>query len=640
MAGRLFGRLTSGLNAVGTVWIFGIMLLINTDVFLRFLFDRPVTGVPLMVSMSIVSIVFLQLADALKLGRMIRNEVLISRLLSKRPAIGNAFEAAFHLGGAVSMGILFFYSYPLFGKAWESQSYLGTAGDFTVPEWPVKAMILLGAAVCGIQFLLHFRRDLRILGDLPEAKKYMPFAYILGTVILIVIALQLGILDSLSDIGVGALSVILMLVLVYLGVHVAIALAGLSFVCIWLLRDSAEVAGKMLSLAASDSLQRYEFGVIPLFVLMGLLVSISDVGRETYEVANQLFRRIKGGLGTATVFANAVFAAVTGTSIASASVFTKVAVPEMLRLGYHKRFAVGVVAGSSVLGMLIPPSLLLILFGIIAETSIGDLFIAGIVPGIVLAIAYSLLIALMAHRYPSKVFTEEGNHLTEQPIMSLGELTLKIAPIVGLIIVVLGGIYGGVFTATEAGGVGAMGALLLALARRTLTWSKFWHVLVETGHVTAAISFLLIGAHIYARMIAVTGIPDALEVMIENSGLGFTALIIIYLAIIVAMGTILDAGSIMLITVPLAVPVMIAMEGAGVETNGLVWFGVITIIGVEIGLLTPPLGIACFVIHNNLQDPRISVNDVFWGAAPFALTMLIVLALVVIFPDIALILVD
>ncbi len=639
-AGRYFSGLTSGLNAIGTAWIFFIMMLINADVFLRFAFDRPLTGVPLTVSMSIVSIVFLQLADALKLGRMIRNEVLISRLLSSRPAVGNALEAAFHLGGAVSMIAIFYYSYPFLEKAWESQSYLGTAGDFTLPEWPVKLMILIGSSVCAIQFLLNFRRDLKVLGGLPETRKYWPLACVLGVVVLIVVALQAGVLDSLSDIGVGLLSVLLMLILVYLGVHVAIALASLSFICIWLLRDSPEIAGKMLSLAASESLQRYEFGVIPLFVLMGLLVSISDVGRETYEVANQLFRRIKGGLGTATVFANAVFAAVTGTSIASASVFTKVAVPEMLRLGYYKRFAVGVVAGSSVLGMLIPPSLLLILFGIIAETSIGDLFLAGIVPGIVLSLAYALLIALMAHRFPSMVFSEEGDHMTEQPIMSLGEMLIKIAPIVSLIIIVLGGIYGGVFTATEAGGVGAMGALILAIARRTLSWSQFWHVLVETGHVTAAISFLLIGAHIYARMIAVTGIPDALEIWIEQSGLGYTGLIVIYLALIIAMGTILDAGSIMLITVPLAVPVLIAMEGAGVETNGLVWFGIITIIGVEIGLLTPPLGIACFVIHNNLQDPRISVNDVFWGAAPFALTMVIVLALVVIFPDIALILVE
>ncbi len=349
-AGRLFSGLTSGLNAVGTVWIFAIMVLINTDVFLRYVFNSPVKGVPLTVSMSIVSIVFLQLADALKLGRMIRNEVVVGRLLTARPAIGNALQAIFHLGGAVTMLVIFFYSLPFFGKAWQSQSYLGTAGDFTLPEWPVKLMILIGSLVCAIQFLIHLRCDVRILGALPLSNKYRPLAVLLGLVVLLTVGLQAGLLDNLGDIGVGGLSVILMLVLVYAGVHVGVALAALSFVCIWLIRDSTEIAGKMLSLAASDSLQRYEFGVIPLFILMGLLVSISDVGRETYEVANQLFRRVRGGLGTATVFANAVFAAVTGTSIASASVFTKVAVPEMLRLGYHKRFAVGVVAGSSVHG--------------------------------------------------------------------------------------------------------------------------------------------------------------------------------------------------------------------------------------------------------------------------------------------------
>ena len=369
---------------------------------------------------------------------------------------------------------------------------------------------------------------------------------------------------------------------------------------------------------------------------MGMLVSVSGIGKDTYEVANQLFRRVKGGLGTATVFANAVFAAVTGTSIASASVFTRVAVPQMIRLGYHPRFAVGVVAGSSVLGMLIPPSLLLILFGILSETSIADLFIAGIMPGIVLSIAYALPIAVLAYRFPSKVFVD--TEATEQvgAQFTLLEIVRKLVPIVLLIFVVLGGIYGGIFTATEAGGVGALGALILTATKRKLTWQSLWSVLVETGHVTAALSFLLIGAHVYARMIALTGIPDAMEQLIQTSEISFMGLVVIYLGVIVLLGTILDAGSIMLIMVPLVVPVLVGMEASGIDIISMVWFGIITIIAVEIGLLTPPLGLACFVIHNNLRDTDISIEDVFWGTFPFALIMLLVLALVVVFPGIAL----
>jgi tripartite ATP-independent transporter DctM subunit len=433
-------------------------------------------------------------------------------------------------------------------------------------------------------------------------------------------------------IEVGLLSVVLILILVYAGMHIGVVLGLVSFGCIWLVRGDVEIAGKMLAMSAADSLAQYEFGVVPLFVLMGLLVSISDIGRDTYEVANHLFRKVRGGLGSATVVANAVFAAVTGTSIASASVFTKVAVPEMLRYGYNPRFAVGVVAGSSVLGMLIPPSLLFILFGILAETSIGDLFIAGIIPGVLLAGAYCTMIWVMARRYPRSVIVDESLQRLGEGEMTTAEMFSKGAPIVLLIVIVLGGLYGGVFTATEAGGVGALGALVLSLLRRKLTWRSFWRVLVETGHVTAAISFLLISAHLYSRMISVTGIPTTMDHFIATLDISFTTLLIVYLIVLLLLGTMLDAGSIMLITIPLVVPLM---QNFHVD---MIWLGVITVIAVEVGLLTPPFGLAVFVTHNNLKDSRIGVNDIFAGAFPFACVMTLVLALVAIEPQVALVL--
>ena len=440
----------------------------------------------------------------------------------------------------------------------------------------------------------------------------------------------------MSDVEIGLISVLFVLVTVYIGMHVGVALSLISFAGVWIIQGDVAIAGKLLSLAAAESLQRYEFGVIPLFVLMGLFVSISDIGRDTYDVANHIFRKVKGGLGIATVAANAVFAAVTGTSIASASVFTKVAVPEMLRLGYRPRFAVGVVAGSSVLGMLIPPSLLLILFGILAEISIGDLFIAGILPGILLAGAFAVLILVMSSRWPDYVQPNMKERMAEASIseMSWFVIALKLLPIILLVVMVMGGIYGGVFTATEAGGVGALGGFVLALIRRRLSLANLWRVLVETGHVTAAICFLLISAHLYGRMITISGIPTEMETFIEGAGLSFAVLMAIYIAILVVLGTIMSAGEIMLIMVPLVVPAM-----AFFEDVDLVWLGIVTVIGVEIGLLTPPLGLACFIIHNNLQDKRITVNDIFWGASPFALTMLLVLILVAVFPQIALFLV-
>ena len=213
----------------------------------------------------------------------------------------------------------------------------------------------------------------------------------------------------MTDLQIGLLSIFAILFLIYAGMHVAIALTLLSFLGVWFIRGKWVVASKLLALAAADSISSYIFGVVPLFVLMGMFISVSGIGKDTFDVANRIFGRLKGGLGIATVAANAVFAAVTGISIASAAVFTKVAVPEMIRLGYKPRFAVGVVTGSSVLGMLIPPSLLLILFGILTETSIGDLFKAGIMPGIVLSIGFSVAILFMAYRVPKCGGTTPGS---------------------------------------------------------------------------------------------------------------------------------------------------------------------------------------------------------------------------------------
>ena len=626
----------SGLNAVGTLWIFAIMVAVNADVFARFLFSAPISGVPLLIELSIVAIVFVQLAAALRGGRMTRSEVLIGRLLGTRAMLGHSLQAVYHLAGAVLMAGVVVYVLPILERVWERNTYAGLEGDVTIAVWPFKLFVVLGAGFCAVQFLRELWGDLVFIARRRrEGERGLggPLAGIAAAIAVALVFLALGTAFDFTRAQVAVVSVIFVLFLVYAGVHVGVALSLLSFVCVWIMRDNFEIAGKLLALAAAEGLQQYEFGVIPLFVLMGLFVSVSDIGKDTYYVANHLFRRFKAGLGTATVGANAVFAAVTGTSIASASVFTKVAVPEMLRFGYRPRFAVGVVAGSSVLGMLIPPSLLLILFGILAETSIGDLFIAGIVPGLLLAGAYCALIWFMARRFPDRVAARETLERETRSEMSVGELTIKIAPIVLLILIVLGGIYGGVFTATEAGAVGALGALILTLLKRRLTWKTFWDALSETGHVTAAICFLLVAAQLYSRMIAMSGVPNLMEQYILASGLGYAGLLAVYIVVLILLGTILDAGSIMLITVPLAVPALAAFD------IDLVWFGIVTIIAVEIGLLTPPLGLACFVIHNNLQDRRIKVEDIFWGAAPFALTMLAVLILVTVFPWIALALV-
>jgi C4-dicarboxylate transporter DctM subunit len=431
----------------------------------------------------------------------------------------------------------------------------------------------------------------------------------------------------MTALGIGIVSLALMVVLIIAGLHVAISLLLLSFVGVWLMRDNIDVALALVAQATSDSIASHEFGVVPLFVLMGLLVATADLGKDIFEVANSMLRRIRGGLGVATVMANAVFAAITGISIASAAVFTKVAVPEMLRFGFTPRFATGVVAGSSVLGMLIPPSLLMILYAFLSEQSVGAMFLAGVMPGLVLAIAFSIAIISMAWLFPAYV---GGTDAVNLPGMSLREAAAKVAPVVLLIFVVLGGIYGGIFTATDAGAVGALGALALALARRRLTPSIFWKVLVETGRITVSVLFLIIAANLYSRMLTLSGLPQFIVEWMAGLGFGVAGFLAVFIAIVLFLGCIIDSASIMLIVLPLMLPV------AKVLGIDLVWFGVITVVAVEIGLLTPPFGISAYVVKSTLDDARITLWDIFAGTQPFTLIMFVVLLLIIAFPGIAL----
>lgn len=434
---------------------------------------------------------------------------------------------------------------------------------------------------------------------------------------------------KVSNIEIGLASLGVMVVLVYGGLWVPFALMLTSYVGVWFIKGSPLLAGKLLALAASETISSYFFGVVPLFVLMGYVVSVTGMGRDAFDVANQLFRRLRGGLGIGTVGANAIFAAITGISIASAAVFTRIAVPEMVRHGYTKRFSVGVVAGSSVLGMLIPPSLLLILYGLLTEQSVGDLFIAGIIPGLLLATVFGIGVVAMATLFPKFVGENITGDLEGDDRLSTAEMMAKGVPISILILLVLGGIYGGFFTPIEAGAVGCLGAIVIGLMRQKLSLRDFWQVLTDTGLVTASICFLIIAAQMYSRMLALSGLPAGFGAFVATADIGFWGVILAYVALVILMGTILDSSSIMLILVPLMLPVVSLMD------VNLIWFGIVTVLAVEIGLLTPPFGISVFVIKSSLDDDSISLGDIFYGAAPFALMMLVVLIAVLVFPSLA-----
>ncbi len=435
---------------------------------------------------------------------------------------------------------------------------------------------------------------------------------------------------DLSSATVGIVSLIAIVTFIYAGVHIAVALGMVSFVGVILLKGNVALPLNLLGLAIADSISDEAFATVPLFVMMGLVVSRCGLGRDVYEFANDVFHGLRGGLGVATVAANAIFAAVTGSSIASASVFAKVAVPEMRRYHYGKRFTVGIVAGSSVLGMIIPPSVMLIIYAVITEQSVGAMFLAGVLPGILLAVAFCIAIIAFAAFWPSFVGGEAPTG-TRPPLASLArDAVHKLGPVLLLVVVVLGGLYGGILTPVESGAAGTVAAAILGAFKRRLNVRAIWGALVDTGHITANILFLIIAASIYSRMLGIAGLPTLFGEWLGTMQLSFAGFMVLYVLLLLALGTIFDTASIILIVVPLFLP---ALEPLNIN---LTWFGIVTVVGAEIGLLTPPFGISCFVIKATIDDPSVTLNDVFMGALPFAGVMLIVLVLLIVFPQISL----
>jgi len=630
-----FTKFTSWMNSLGTVWVFALMFIICADVFSRNVFNAPLRGVSEFVGYTIAGAVFLQLAHALHVGRFTRAEMLIDSLDRNRPIAAAFFHSIFNLFGFFVFILIVNGGVVKFIEAWPDLKF-GVEGEFTILVWPLRFIITFGAILVSIKFFILTVQSVNtLLSKIKErtkskAKTKQPIGMTyIGAMVSVFMVFAWVAQGGFENHEIGAMSLIGMLILIYLGIHIGVALVTLGFIGIWMMMGDTNIALNAVKLASNEFLRNYFFGVVPLFVLMGLLVNESDIGKDTFNVARWGLKSIKGGLGVATVMANAIFAAITGSSIASAAVFTKVATPQMMDHGYSAKFSVGVVAGSSILGMLIPPSLLLIVYGFVAEQSVGFLFIAAIIPGILLAGSMSIAIILMAHFWPSFVGKPTHDDLEDENVLSA---TWKLLPIIVLIGTVMGGIYGGIFTPVEAGAIGAAGALVIAIMKRRLTWAKLWKVLIETGHTTVAVLFLILAANIYGRMLALSGFPQYMGDAIAGADLGFYGFMLLYVLLLIVLGMFLDSISMMLIVLPLVLPIV---TGFGAD---LIWFGIVTVITVEMGLLTPPLGIAVYVVRSTIDDKRVTLNQIFAGAFPFVVIMLAVTVILIAFPQLSLIL--
>ena len=398
---------------------------------------------------------------------------------------------------------------------------------------------------------------------------------------------------------------------------------------VWLAYNDVEIALSVLSSTAYESIRVDSLMVIPLFVLMGEIVSRAGAASDLYRLCDAGLKRLPGRLAAATVVGNAAFAAVSGVSIASAATFSRIAYPEMRKAGYDKAYALGVVSGSACLGMLIPPSVLLIIWAILTEGSVGKLFIAGIGPGILLAAAFIGYNVVKALRNPdiapsiksiSSDDSEEEASFTKTAIGGFG--------IIFLILLVLGGIWRGFFTPTEAAGFGVIGGIVIAMIKG-LTLKDFIQAIIDAGKTAAPIMFLLIAGSMYARLLAVSGGVNMINEFFTTSGLSILIVILIMTVIWLLLGMLVDSISIILLTVPIFVPLAVA---AGINELAFAIYGILII---EAGLLTPPVGLLVYTVKSAVPDPTVKLGEIFKGSVPYWLLILAVAVTVLIFPSLA-----
>lgn len=419
----------------------------------------------------------------------------------------------------------------------------------------------------------------------------------------------------------------LLILLILLGTHIGVALAVCSGLGVYLMLGSFEAAISILGNTAYEAIRKDVFVVIPLFVLMGDFISRSGAASDLYRICDRTLKRLPGRLAIATIAGNTVFAAVTGVSIAAAAAFSRIAYPEMKKAGYKQTFALGAVAGSACLGMLIPPSVLLIVWAILTELSVGALFIAGIIPGILLATMFAAYVIISVMHKPeiAPAFKAELVPLTRTEIRS--ELIGGLG-ILGLIMLVIGGIWQGFFTPTEAAGFGAIGAFMIGLIKG-MRGRAILEAIYQAGRTTAPIMFLLITAQMYSRLLAIGGAVPFIQGLFFSIGAEPWMIIALMMVIWIILGMLVDSVSIILLTVPIFAPMAMVL---GIDPIAFAIFGILVI---EAGLLTPPFGLLVYTVKGAVPDPSVTLGQIFLGSTPYFLLILLAALIVLIIPSLA-----
>lgn len=610
-------RISGVVNTIGVAVLAGMMFLTAIDVGLRYLLRMPIKGAYEISQFMLVIVVFLAIAYT----GVRRSHVGVTGLVSWFPETVRRIISS--LNPIICIYVLFLIIWQSVVRALWLEGKGAESPVLEIPIHPFLFVVTFGSLLLSLVFLRDF---LNYLFQGAKSYRQVLLRALPGTVALVLLCLITFSMDQLSGITpamVGIAGVVFLFLLMFLtGMPIAFALALTGFLGMSFIRGT-DSALTVLGTTPYGIPSNYSWAVLPLFVLMGEFCTVAGLGGKLYDMAYKFVGRLPGGLAMATVGGCAGFAAVCGSSISTAVTMGTVALPEMRKYRYDFSLATGSVAAGGTLGVLIPPSITFILYGVLVEESIGALFMAGILPGILLASLFMLSIYIRALRNPNLAPRRLAGDIRDK-LESLKDAW----GILLLFVVVIGGLYGGVFTPTEGGGIGAFGAFIIGLIQRGFTRQSFTHSLLEAGNITAMALTILIGASIFGYFLSVSKLPFLLAEFITGLQIPSYGILASILMIFLILGCVMPAIPMIILMVPIILPIAVTLR------FDLVWFGVLMVIMYEMAVITPPFGINVFALGG--MAPDIPIYTIFRGILPFLLMMIVAVVIVAAFPQIAL----
>ena len=620
-AGRFLNKVVSSLgtriNSVGMGLLMLMMLLTAADVLLRYFFNRPIKGAYELTEFMLVILVFFGLGYTAVKKRHIIVDVVVSRLPQQTQVAIDSVTCF------LSLGVCFLVAWQSALEARTIWLAGQTSPSLHIPIFPFILMVVVGYTVLSLVLLRDLFDSLaQVVGSSWKVRLGLIFGGLIALG-LITAPVWLGQLSlEVSGSTAGLFGMLLLLLLLVSRMPIGFALALLGFV------GYASLSGlgpglRLLGIVPYGTVACVSMSIIPLFILMAQFTFHSGIGRELYDTAHKWLGQLHGGLAMASVAACGAFAACTGSSVAGSIVMGRIALPEMKRYKYDSALATGCIAAGGTIGTLIPPSIAFVIYGIMTEQSIGKLFIAGIFPGILEVVTYIAVIYVLCRSNPTKGPAGPKATFTERAASLKGTWGM-----LALFVLVMGGIYGGLFTPTEAGAVGAFGAFVIALSRRKLNRQKFTDSLLETGQTTAMIFAIFVGAFIFGYFLTVTNLPMRLGSLIAGVPLNRYVILGFIFIFYLFLGCILDVGAMIVITIPIIFPIVMNL---GFDP---IWFGVFMVRVGEIGMITPPMGMNVFALSGVAKD--IPLFTIFRGIMPFLIADIFNVVLLVAFPQISL----